>query len=211
MKASILLQKLRIDRKEFVTSAELKNYCKKGNFDYGIVVKNLERSKNLTRIFRGIFYIQPVADYYSEHEKYNHLELVAKGLELKGVTNWYYGLHTALQLNNMTYEYFVIDDILNDSIFRQNTMTIKGRKYNFRKISKKLLNFGIKNIGIVKYSDPEKTILDFIYLWKYNGKPDRRIIDDLFDWTKNISIDKLRKYSRHYPNSTKQIIEMMDL
>ena len=86
------------------------------------------------------------------------------GLELKKVTNWYYGLNTALQLNNMTHEYFVIDDILNDTIFRQNIMTIKERKYNFRKISKKLLNFGIKNSGIVKYSDPEKTILDFIYL-----------------------------------------------
>ena len=209
MKASILLQKLRMDKKEFVTAAELKNYCKRGNFDYDVVVKSLERSKKITRIFRGIFYVQPIVDYYSIHKNYNHLEFVAKGLELKKVTNWYYGLYTALQLNNMTHEYFVIDDILNDTIFRQNIMTIRERKYNFRKISKKLLNFGIKNKGIVKYSDPEKTILDFIYLWKYNGQTPRRIVDDLFDWTKNISIDKLRRYSKHYPNTIKQIIEMM--
>lgn len=209
MRITDILKKLRVDKKEFVKSAELKEYCKIGGLDYNSTIKYLEERKYLIRIFRGIFYIQSVTDYHSGHENYNHLEFVAKGLELKGVTNWYYGLHTALQLNNMTHEYFVIDDILNDSIFRQNTMTIKERKYNFRKISKKLFNFGIKNNGIVKYSDPEKTILDFIYLWKYNGKHDRRIINDLSDWTKNISIDKIRKYSRHYPNSTKQIIEMI--
>ncbi|MCE2614999.1 MAG: hypothetical protein LVO36_03755 [Nitrosopumilus sp. (ex Thoosa mismalolli)] len=211
MKASVLLRKLQIDGKEFVTSPELKEYCKKGKFDYDTVVKNLERSKHLTRIFRGIFYVRSPEEIILEKCKYDHLELVAKGLEIKGVTNWYFGLYTALQLNNMTHEYFVVDDILNDTIFRQKPMSIANRKYNFKKISKPLLGFGIKKLGIVNYSDPEKTILDFIYLWKFNGRSDLRITGDIYDWTNNISRTKIKKYSKHYPKSVKKIVEALEI
>lgn len=48
--------------------------------------------------------------------KYNHLELVRKGMELKKVKNWYFGPHTALKMNNMTHEHFTIEDLVSDSI-----------------------------------------------------------------------------------------------
>lgn len=31
----------------------------------------------------------------------------------------------------------------------------------------------------VRYSGPEKTILDFIYLWRYNGIPEKKIAADV--------------------------------
>lgn len=196
-----------MEKKEFITSEELKEYCKRGNFDYNIVIKSLERSKYLTRIFRGIYYIKTPDEIILGKSKYNHLELVAKGLELKNIKNWYYGLYTALKFNNMTHETFVIDDVINDTIFRQGPMKINNHKFNFTKISEKLLNFGIKKEGKIKYSDPEKTILDFIYLGKQNGKSNRRIISDVMDWSQKISEKKFKKYLKNYPKTIREIGE----
>jgi len=199
-----LIHRLEVREQEFVTADEIKKFCKIAGFQYDNVVKYLEEQKYLQRIFRGIFH---VISYSRNNTKYNHLELVAKGLELKGIENWYCGLHTALKFNNMTHETFVIDDVISDSIFRQNPMTIADHKFRFIKISKKLMHFGIKKYGLVKFSDPEKTILDFIYLGKYNGKSNKRIVSDVYDWSQNIHKDILKQYSKHYPKTIREIIQ----
>ena len=180
MKTDILLRKLRIENREFVTSEDLRAYCKILKLDYDIAIRHLVPRGYLVRIFRGIFYIKTLEELKLARPRYNHLELVARGLELKRVKNWYFGLHTALKLNNMTHETFVVEDVVSDKLFRANPIAIAGYKFKFSKLSSSLLGFGIRNAeNGVKYSDPEKTILDFIYLWKYNGNPEEK-------WTNKI-------------------------
>ena len=198
-----LMHRLKVRDREFVTADEIKEFCKISGFEYNNVVKYLEEQKYLQRIFRGIFHVIP---YARDNVRYNHLELVAKGLELKNVKNWYCGLHTALKLNNMTHETFVIDDIISDSIFRQNPMRIADHKFRFIKISKKLMHFGIRKHGMINFSDPEKTILDFVYLGKYNGKSNKRIIADVADWSDKVSHNTMRKYSKFYPKTTREVV-----
>lgn len=205
MRISDLIRKLEIAEKKYVTSSEIKEFCKIGKFDYDTVVQYLVEQKYLVRIFRGIFYVRP--HYYKKYDEHNSLELVANGLEIKGVENWYYGLHTALKINNMTHEYFVIEDVLSDTVFRQKPIKVNDHKFRFVKISKNLFSFGIKKHGTIKYSDPEKTILDFVYLGKYNGKSDMRIIMDVSEWSEKTSEKKLKKYAKHYPKSIQKIIE----
>ncbi|MBN2237331.1 MAG: hypothetical protein JW729_07210, partial [Bacteroidales bacterium] len=136
--------------------------------------------------------------------KYNHLELVAKGLELKQVKNWYFGLHTALKLNNMTYEHFTIDYVVSDKIFRAKPINIAGYKFKFVKLKSSLFLFGIiKNK--IRYSDPEKTILDIMYRWRYNGIPKEKIVSDISEWSKNLAKPKIKKYSKNYPKTIQDI------
>ncbi|MEX0862260.1 hypothetical protein [Nitrosopumilus sp.] len=209
MKVSILLEKLWIDKKEFVKSDELKKYCKTLNLDYTTTVKNFTHRGHLVRIFKGIFYVRPPEGLMFGKTKYNHLELVAKGLELKGVKNWYFGLHTALKHNNMTHEYFTIDEVISDSLFRAKPITIAGYKFKFVKISPSLLNFGIKksNNTMLYYSDPEKTILDFVYLSTQDGVPANRVIMDVSEWSEKVSKEKLKKYSKNYPKTVAAVAE----
>lgn len=209
MKMKLLLKKLLIEKKEFVTSDELKEYCKSLELDYKTIVRYYESQGHLSRIFRGIFYIKYPEPVNTGRFQYNYLELVARGLKLKGVENWYFGLHTALKLNNLTHEHFTLDEVVNDIIFRPKPMTIVGYKFKFVKISKSLLHFGIKEENRIKYSDPEKTILDFIYIWRYNGKSSEKILFDISEWSKNISKEKILLYSKHYPKSVRQVVEMM--
>ncbi len=159
------------------------------------MAKYLGEQKHLQRILRGIFH---VISYARGDVGYSHLELAAKGLGIRNIKNWYCGLHTALKLNNMTRETFVIDDIIRASILRQNPMMIADHKFRFIKISKKSMHLGIKKHGMINSPDPEKTILDFVYLGKYNGKSNKRIIADIAGRSEKISHDTMRKYSEFY-------------
>jgi len=205
MKESILLKKLRIDNKEFVTSTELKNYCRRMSLNYRSAIGHFVSRGHLTRIFKGIFYVKSLDEFKLGKAKYNYLELVAKGLELKGVKNWYFGLYTALKLNNMTHEHFAIEYVVSDSVFRAKPIRIAGYKFRFVKLKPSLFKFGIiKNE--LRYSDPEKTILDFVYRWRYNGIPKEKIAADVSEWSKNLSKLKVKEYSKHYPKTVQDII-----
>jgi hypothetical protein len=209
MKMSLLVEKMWIENKEFVTSEELKGYCKSMKMDYSLVVRYLSSRKHLVRIFRGVFYVRSLEELKLGRSKYNHLELVAKGLELKGVENWYFGLHSALKLNNMTHEHFAIEEVVSDSVFRANPFDIAGYKFRFVKLSPPLVSFGIKEERALRYSDPEKTILDFIYLARQKGVPADRIVADVSSWAKGLSKDRLRKYAKKYPKTVAAIADMV--
>lgn len=207
MTMSVLLKKLQLEGKEFVTAEELKRYCKTMKLDYGIVVRYFGMRGYLIRIFRGIFYVKSPEELKLGRNKYNHLELVVRGLELKKVRNWYFGLHTALKLNNMTHEHFAVEDVVNDLLFRASPVTIAGHKFKFVKLSPSLMAFGLSKGRGIRYSDPEKTILDFVYLWRYRGVPDEKIVADISEYAKNVSRDRLRRYAKSYPKSMAKIVE----
>lgn len=204
---NLLLKKLYLEKKEFVRAEALKKYCLTLGRDYDFTVKNLLSSGYLIRIFRGIFYVRTLEERKLNQSHYNRWELVGKGLELKGVKNWYFGLSTALKLNNVTHEYFTQEYVINDTIFRAKEIKIVGCTFKFIKFKPELLAFGIKRKGVLRYSDREKTILDFIYLKRYNGVPEKRIILELSEWLTNLSKNKIRNYLKYYPKSVKEVVE----
>lgn len=209
MRMNVLLSKLRMEKREFVTSKELETYCKSMRLQYETVIRYFASRGYLVRIFRGIFYVKSVEEYELGRSRYNHLELVARGLELKKVRNWYFGVHTALKLNNMTHEHFAVEDVVSDVLFRANPVTIAGHKFKFVKLLPSLVTFGVKKGNDTRYSDPEKTILDFIYLWRYRGVPEGKIVGDVSEYARNISKDRLRRYAKKYPKTVARIVESL--
>lgn len=202
-----VLKKLYLEKQEFITADLLKAYCKAFTIDYDSTIRNLSYRGYLVRIFRGIFYVRNLEEHNLGKTKYSHFELVAKGLALKKITKWYFGLHSALKFNNMTHEEFTINHVFNDSLFRAHPINILGYKFHFHKISASLLTFGIITNDMIRYSDPEKTILDFLYLWRYNSIPKERIIMDIAEYTKDLSKEKLKRYVKHYPRTVEAILE----
>jgi len=205
MKTSLLLKKLRIENKEFVTSAELRQYCKQMKLDYKPTISHFVTRGHMLRIFKGIFYVKSLDEIKLGKTKYSYLELVAKGLTLKDVKNWYFGLYTALKLNNMTHEHFAIDYVVNDKLFRAKPMKIAGYKFRFMKLKAPLVRFGIVKDGVA-YSDPEKTILDFIYMWRYNGVPKGKIAADVAEWSEDLSKSRVKRYAQNYPKTVQEIV-----
>ena len=146
MRMNPILKKLHLEEKEFVTSFEIRNYCDIFDYNYYNTIRNLTSRGYLLRIFKGVFYLKTFDEVKLGKMKYSHLDLVSKGLELKGVKNWYFGLQTALKLNNATHEHFTMDYVINDKLFRSKPITINGYRFKFVKLKKDLLGFGVAHL-----------------------------------------------------------------
>lgn len=204
MKTTIIVEKLRLLNKKYITRDELKVYCKKLNKDYYNTVLYLTRNKYLITILRGIFYVPSL-----EERKYNKIDtslhdVIKNVLKIKGIDNWYFGLESAIKLNNITYETTAVEYIINDKIFRPRPILILGKKTKFIKLKKELFTFGITKD---KTSDLEKTILDMVYLAKCNKEKDKEILNKVIDLLDICNISKIKKYSKHYPKTVIKIIE----
>jgi len=204
----MLLKKLWLEEKEIVTVGEMERYCDRLRIDCKKALHSLMASHRIVRIFHGIYYIKNPEEVELSRIRYNHLELVSKGMAAKGIRNWYFGLYTALKHNNMTHEYFNVEYIVNDTISRPKPISIAGSMFRFLKFKPSLFGFGVAGDKI-PYSDPEKTVLDFIYLWKYNGVPEEKILADTEEYVSRISKNKIRKYAEHYPKSIVNIVEAL--
>jgi len=204
MTLKLIVRKLELSDKKFITREEIRGYCKTLSLDYYVVIRYLTHYKYLIRILRGIFYIKSIEERKLNKIDISHLKAIKEALEIKGVKNWYFGLSTALKINNLTHEYFTIDYVISDKIFRAKPFLIMGYKVKFIKINPKLTKFGIINKNF-PYSDAEKTMLDFVYLKEHGNV--KLIPEEIFD---DCSKNKLLKYSKNYDNRTiKRLKEML--
>ena len=198
MTLKLIVEKLAIDNKKFIVADEIKDYCRKLSLNYLPTIKYLLRNKYLARIFKGIFYVYSIEERKLGKSEMNFFEILKEALKIKGVKKWYFGLETGLKFNNLTHEYFTIDHVINDKIFRAKPIIIMGRKVKFYKLSLKMFLFGIINKK-VNYSDSEKTLLDLLYLKHYSKEEFEEIAEEL-------SKTKLLKYANNY---NKRVIDVV--
>jgi len=205
MTYKLLVKKLYLNRSNFIVASKLKEYCKEIKLNYASAISYLLSNRYIIRVLRGIFYLPSIEERKLKKLDINYFEAIAKALELKGIKNWYFGLETSLKLNNLTHEYFTTDYILNDTLFRPRPIEIMGHKIRFIKIKPSLLKFGvIKNK--INFSENEKTLLDFIYLNRYNGAKEESIKSKISELKKNCSAKKIIKYSKKYNKAVARFI-----
>ncbi|MDO8627255.1 MAG: hypothetical protein Q7K42_02215 [Candidatus Diapherotrites archaeon] len=170
-------------------------------------IRYLYLYKYLARIVRGFFYIPTIEERKFKTSRVNFYEAISKAIEYKKVKNWYWGMETAIKMNAITHEVFMIDYIISDTIFRPKPINILGHMVKFVKLNKKLFGFGIKSRGLIPYSDLEKTILDLIHIKKYAGKSNKAIRDYLIEWADDANKNKMKKYSKYYSKSVRKALE----
>lgn len=207
MKYGLFVRKLLLRKDRYISSEELKEECAKLGMSYEKAIKYLYLYKYLERIVRGFFYIPTVEERKYKTGGPSFYEAISKAMEYKKVENWYFGLETAIKLNNITHEFFTIDYVVSDKIFRPKPMKILGRKVKFVKLNKKLFGFGTKKSKNTPYSDLEKTILDIIHLRKYLGETNKAIRDYVIEWADEADKNKMKKYSKHYSKSVRKALE----
>jgi hypothetical protein len=202
-----VLNKIRQDNKELITLEELKGYCKEMYFNYRIISNYLISRKFLIKVLDDIYYVKAAGEINQNKLNTPIAVLLGKALELKNINKWYFGLYTALKLNEIK---FTHQDkycyVINNRLLINKPIKIFGKKYRFLRFQDSLFNFGIIN-GRIKYSDLEKTILDLLYLWEYSQKSENRIIIELSKLMDGSSKEKLLEYSGFYPKSTIKILK----
>ncbi len=199
MTLKLIVEKLFRSNEKFITAKGIKDDCTRMSLNYLVTIKYLLRHKYLARIFRGIFYIYSMEERKLGKSDMNFYEILRRALEMKGIDKWYFGLETGLKFNNLTHEYFTTDFILTDKLFRAKSILIMGRKVKFYKISPKFFSFGIRD-KVVRYSDPEKTLLDLFYLKHYSK-------EELKEIAEKLSLNKLSTYSKSYDSKTINVVK----
>lgn len=199
MKTPLIWKKLVIDRRKIVTSAEIFELARGLGKEDVRSLRYLQEHGYIYRVLRGIFYVKSPEERERDFFQYSIYEMVSKALEIKGVKHWYFGLETALKLNNMTHEYFTINFAITDSYRTTKVIGILGTKFRFLKWNKSHFDFGIiKKNGLI-YSDREKTVLDLMYKRYLKGKDMMYMTSHLREYEELLEPKKLRNYLERYP------------
>lgn len=211
MTLRLLIRKLYMEKESYVESATLRTYCKVLGLEYYTAIRYLLANKYLRRILRGIFYRPSIEERKLGILTPNYALALTKALEIKGVRKWYFGLESAIGLNNLVHEHYPIEYVITDSIFRPKPITIFDKKIKFMKVKPVLLGFGIKNYTnrSMPYSDIEKTVLDIIYFARYDGLTDAEIKSRIADLLPHCSKAKLLRYAIYYNKSMKTFVEVL--
>ncbi len=201
MKASLIWKKMLLEGKRTATSEEIRLLAKEIGRDGWRSVKYLQSQGYITRILKGHFYVRNLEE--RERRGYDHsfYEIVAMALKEKGVKHWYFGLETALKMNNMTHEYFTIDHVLTDSYRTTKVIRICNTEFKFIKRSKKHFRDGIIKKNMIRYSDPEKTVLDLAYNEFLKDRESDYYLSPLREYRDRIDTEIMEKYLNVYPRS----------
>lgn len=209
MKYGLIVRKLYLDGEKYIRASRLREYSKTIGMKYEDVIRYLIANKYLHRIMRGVFYLPSIEERKLKKIEVSVYGAISKAMEIKGVKNWYFGLESAMKLNNLTHEYFATEYVISDTIFRARAYTILGTKVKFLKLKRRLTDFGIIRKNNLSYSGPEKTMLDVAYLARYGGLKDAEIKSKVSDILPRCSKKTLLSYAKNYNNSILEFVKTL--
>ena len=208
MKYSLLVKKIHFLGERYLATEEIRSACKDVGAEYLPGIKYLISNNHLIRILKGFFYVESIEERSIGVSGANFFEALAKALEHKSA-KWYFGFDTAIRLNNLTHEYFPIDYVVSDRIFRSKPVKILGHRVKFIKLKKDLFGFGVKHDKGVSYSDIEKTILDILHVRKHKGVDEAIIKNEINELIKHANKKRLHEYAEHYSLSVRDFVRRM--
>jgi predicted transcriptional regulator of viral defense system len=207
MRATIVWEKFLVDKRKIVTSEEVGELSDEISKDTDHVIDYLQRNGYIVRILKGIFYVKSLEE--RERKKYDNslYEMVAMALQEKGIKKWYYALETALKLNTMTHEYYMIDYVITDSYRTTKVIKILDTSFKFIKRGKEHFRQGIKREKRIRYSDPEKTVLDLAYRDYLKTKKQNIYLSTIAEYKDNINHNRMKNYLVNYPPGFRNSVE----
>jgi len=193
---------LREAKNKVLTRKDFDSLATKYAFDKNTLRRVMLNKSYLITIFRGVYYLKSYEEKKFNSLKYSPYELLALGLEKKGI-KWYFGLNTALKFLNLTHEVFPLNMVINDTFNRTKPMKIVGSSFFFIKLKPSLF-FDIKetktnNKISLYHSGLEKTLLDMIYLKKNVDLSE-------YKFNKSLFIKESSNYNRIVKKRIKEIL-----
>jgi len=162
-------RRLLVEGRQYVTEGELRPLCAEMGRGYDSVVHYLQVHGYIVRVFRGVFYVKSADERERGYVRPDIHTLIARALELRGVGRWYFALETALKLNGMTHEYYTLGTVVTGSYRTTKAIGIAGFRFRFLKWRRRMLGSGVVARKGLRFSDPEKTVLDLVFRRGYEG------------------------------------------
>ena len=206
MNITEIWRKLVLDGPVIVSSEDLEDMATAAGHRPVRAINYLKSHGYIDGVLKGTYYVRSPREVELGYTSRPSLDIVAMALEVLGVERWYFGLETALKLNAITHEYYDVTYVITDSIRTTRTVSALDLKLRCIRWRPALLSFGVRRTGNLRFSDPEKTLLDMAYRASYKGA------DPLESWRQaegmNVQLDatKLRRYLKSYPKRLRKVI-----
>jgi len=161
--------------------------------------RNLYESKKMIYVWKQYYYIRDAEEVEKNFNKMPPSEMIYLILNKLNI-DWYLGLESALEQNKIVWQAINRNIIINSKF--SGTFVILKHTFEFKKMRKDLL-FGVHELKnpqstTVKYSDVEKTLIDFVY---YKKKVP-------LDLSNKKDKTKLKKYLLKVPKILRQKVEL---
>ena len=198
MKVPLIWKKMLVENYKVVNSSNILKWAKELNKNELNSIDYLQKHGYLVRIIRGIFYVVSPDEREMGYFECSIFERIAMAMEAKGVKKWYFGLESALKLNNMTHEYFDINHVFTDSYMTTKIIKISDSNFRFYKRKKEHFKFGIMKKSQIYFSDPERTVLDLAYNRYLKSKEPNYFLSPIKEHHEVLDPDKLGNYLSYY-------------
>ncbi len=207
MRASLIWEKFIIDSRKIVTAEDIGKMSVEISKDKDQVIDYLQHNGYIVRILKGIFYVRSIEERRRRTYEHTLYQMVAMALEVKGVRKWYFGLETALKFNAMTHEYYLIDYVLTDSYRTTKVIKILDTDFRFIQRGKRRFDKGIKIEKGIRYSLPEKTVLDLSYRSYLNTRKKEMYLSPIREYRDSVNLELLWDYLDSYPPGFREGVE----
>ncbi len=172
------------------------------------MINYLVKKEDIVKIFADFYYVKNKNELEAQDfkEKHSLIDLVSKLLKLLNIGEWYFGLHTALRFHGISLKENPAECLICSRMpFNGKKIEVLEKKLQVFIFKPELIDFYITKNGI-KFSDLEKTFLDFLYLWKLNNIPDHKLFRVLGKYRDRISEEKIKEHSKNYPLDIQKIL-----
>lgn len=209
----LIWKKLIVEGVKVVSSDHIRALARRVGKEGTRSLRYLQEHGYIYRILRGTFYVKSPEEIERNFFKYSIYEMISEALKLKGVKHWYFGLETALKMNQMTHEFFSVDYVITDSFRTTKTIEIMGSRYLFLRWSVRdaSSDWRVKRItdhgSSIFYSDKEKTVLDISYKEYIDNKDASSVIDPFIEFRDQLDLARLMLYLSFYPPKYREMVE----
>jgi len=154
------------------------------------------KDKYIKRILGDYYYIYSLEERYNRYCRFSEEELIFLVLE-KMKVKWYLGLESALKENKLIWQALNTVTVINNRF--SGIKKLGNSKFKFIK-TKNRFEFGLvkkktNNSIAYFYSDQEKTYLDFLYFYSYDGR-DINALKKSLDF--KVEKSKVMEYAKDY-------------
>jgi predicted transcriptional regulator of viral defense system len=207
MKTSLVWERLRLDGARYISEEGLGKLCAEAGREFCACRNYLLEHGYLHRIFRGLYYVSDRDELDKGLPGGSALKIVGRALAFKGVRHWYFGYETALKLNGLTHEYFTVDYLVTDALRTTKPVGILGRRFAIMRRDRRRFRDGIVRSGGIRFSDPERTVLDLAHRAFITGRPAEDAAGLLEEYGARADKKKLRSYIASYPPGFRAFME----
>ncbi len=188
-----------------VSSDDVRKIAKAFQVDSRATLVTLTRNETLVPVvFRGVYYVRNRNERDLHTIEEDPLRIIARACDMRLNKRWYFGLSTALKLADLWGQQSLTTiTIITRMRVQQAKASFAGYAVEFKLLSISSFDSMLVTDGIIRYSGPVRTLLDFAYFGARHGRSDeyaRNVVAAIPARERKRLVEQARRSLSDYPH-----------